>query len=206
MASITHSVEASTSQLPQDPQYYRSLIKRVRPHAKFKIPMPSGGDFEFSYDLRVGKPLLNAPIVEDYPGDAGRNIIFRNFFDKIFLEDGSTLHLGGEEVPLTCIFVRGQDNRLAKSTPLLPDIILQFYLVANDYSCTGPINPGWPENGQKKETWDTYLRFDVRDPTVMLPVETSLRYRWNQFSAVLIDSGPTSLSSATLSEQGGILP
>jgi|GEM_PF-644670 len=169
--------------------FYRELSLKVRTQGNFQIRMPSNGDLHFSYQLQLGTAVFNEPIIRDYPLDQTQNRILRVFYDKIFLEDGSSLELSGEKVPLTCLFIRGQDNRLAKNNPLLPDILLQVYLVANDYSCTGPINPGWPENGGRKETWDTYLRFDVRDPTIMLPVETLLRYRWNEYSAVLIDSG-----------------
>ena len=63
---------------------------------------------------------------------------------------------------------------------------MRVYLVANDYSCTGPINPGWPDNGGKEETWDTYVYFEIRDPTIMLPVEAHLRYRWNEYKSVLV--------------------
>lgn len=195
---ISNKIEAKEIQTRQTPyptelfESYRNLSLKVRDHSRFKIPLPSQGDLEFNYQFQLGKPVFDRPIIRDYATDETQRHQFRVFYDKILLEDGSFIELSGEQVPLTCIFIRGQDHRLAKDSPLLPDLLLQVYLVANDYSCTGPINPGWPENGGRKESWDTYLRFDVRDPTIMLPVETVLRYRWNEYSAILQDTGPSS--------------
>lgn len=189
IGTILTSFLSQAQTLDPSPDFYRDFALRVRNNGDFKIPMPSHGDLHFSYKLNLGRPVFEKPIIRDYVIDQDSGRTFRVFFDKIFLADDSYLELSGEQVPLTCIFIRGQDHRLAKETPLLPDILLQVYLVANDYSCTGPINPGWPENGGKKELWDTYLRFDVRDPTIMLPVEAVLRYRWNEYSAILQDAG-----------------
>jgi hypothetical protein len=105
------------------------------------------------------------------------------------LKDGSVLKLGDEQLPLTCIHVSGQDNRFSgKKTPLIPDLIFKIIFVANDFSCSGPITPGWPESGGRKEAWSTYLFYVVKDPTIMLPVDAKIRYRWNEFEAVL--AGP----------------
>jgi hypothetical protein len=115
------------------------------------------------------------------------NKFYRTFYDRIFLKDGSKINVGDDFLPLTCIFIKGQDNRYSGNTsPLFPKIVLKVYLVANDFSCIGPINPGYPDNGGKEETWDTYLNFEIRDPTIMLPVESLFRYRWNEFKAILI--------------------
>ena len=61
--------------------------------------------------------------------------------------------------------------------------------MANDFSCQGPIRPGWPRTGGNKENWDTYLHYEIRDPTIMLPQDALIRYRWNETKAVLIDKG-----------------
>ena len=108
----------------------------------------------------------------------------RNFWDKVFVTDDSNLVLNGETIPITCIFINGQDNRFSgKDTPLIPDFFMQVYLVANDYTCTGPINPNWPLASGKKETWDTYVYYEIRDPTIMLPTEIKIRYRWEEYKA-----------------------
>ena len=169
---------------------YRDMTLRVRPSGAFKVPMPGNGDLAFNYEFKFGAPKLSEPIVSDLYMGPETDRYIRNFWDKIFLEDGSYLLLDGQKVPLTCIFIRGQDNRFSqKDTPLIPDFVLRVYLVANDFTCTGPINPGWPENGGKKETWDTFFYFEIRDPTIMLPTEARVRYRWNEFPAILSNPG-----------------
>lgn len=174
----------------EDLTFYRELTLKVRTTGSFKVPMPSKGNLTFSYNIKLAKPLYNEPITSDFYLNSETDSFFRDFWDKVFLEDGSYIELDGEKVPLTCVFIQGHDNRYTKkNTPLIPDLFLKVYLVANDYTCTGPINPGWPSNGLKKETWDTYFYFEIRDPTVMLPTEVRVRQRWVEFPAFLIDAG-----------------
>lgn len=181
----------STSVRADDPAaLYRSLTLRVRPQASFQVPMPNGADMPFSYELKFGAPILAQPLFSDFFTSPDAPQYVRDFWDKISLQDGSNLKLGNDSVPLTCIFIRGDDNRFAhKDTPLIPDFLLRVYLVANDFTCTGPINPGWPGNGGRKETWDTYLYFEVRDPTIMLPTEIKIRDRWNELPAIFLNQG-----------------
>jgi hypothetical protein len=169
---------------------YRALSLKVRAKGDFRIAMPSNGDMAFSYELKFGAPKFERPLFADFFLDAENTRLTRMFWDKVYLEDGSYLKLGGENIPLTCVFVKGQDNRFSRNeSPLIPDFVLKIYLVANDFTCTGPINPGWPGNGGKKELWDTYFYFEVRDPTIMLPAEAKVRYRWSEFPAFLVDQG-----------------
>lgn len=171
-----------------DFQFYRDLTLKIRSEATFKVPMPSGADMIYDYKLEFGEPVWVQPIMGDthYKGEDDPTFS-RDFYDRILLKDGSFVNIGGEKLPLTCVFVTGQDNRFnGNSSPLFPQFIMKVYLVANDFSCTGPIRPGWPENGGKEETWDTYVFYEVRDPTIMLPVEAHIRYRWNEFKAVLV--------------------
>lgn len=181
--------------------YRNDFVLTVRKQGMFKVPMPDGQDMALAYGFDWGKPLFSEPIkLDSHDDDDGSDPggYYALFWDKIFLGPGSTLKIGTNNIPLTCVYVVGQDNRHAKpDSPLIPDIFLKVYIVANDFSCAGPINPGWPENGLKKELWDTYLYYEIRDPTIMLPTEVRIRYRWNEFSAVVVDR-PTP-SSATLS-------
>ena len=171
---------------PVQSEFYREMTLKVRPSGTFKVPMPSGGDLSFNYEFQFGAPKFTQPIVSDFYLNAETDKYVRDFWDKIFLQDGSYLLLDGQKVPLTCIFVRGQDNRFSqKDSPLIPDFVLKVYLVANDFTCTGPVNPGWPSSGGKKDTWDTFFYFEIRDPTIMLPTEARVRYRWNEFPAIL---------------------
>lgn len=178
------------------PQDYRNLVLKVRTEGRFSIPQPGGADWEVSYSFKLGAPKQALPDLNDFtlePAADGTPRWFRSFWDQIYLEDGSYLEINGERLPLTCISVNGQDNRFSgDKSPLFPDWVIHFRLVVNDYSCTGPVNPGWPDNGGKKEMWDTLLSFVVRDPTIMLPMEARVRDRWNEFSAVWLNVGGNS--------------
>ena len=179
--------KAEATSLPSNPMEYRNYSLSIRPEGKFKIAMPSGSDLVFEYHFDMGEAVYEKPIIGDIDSPSDSGIIYRSFWDKIWLKDGSFMKIGGEEVPLTCIFVDGRDNRSAGfDSPLIPQLLFRITLVANDYTCTGPINPTWPSGGGKQEMWDTYVRFDVRDPTIMLPVDARLRYRWNEFSAIFV--------------------
>lgn len=169
-------------------QFYRDLTLKLRTEATFKIPMPSNGDMVYDYKLEFGDPIYEKPLITDIHLNIDDKEHFsRSFFDRIWLKDGSYMTVGGEQVPLTCVFVNGQDNRFSgNNSPTIPQFIMRVYIVANDYTCKGPIRPGWPQTGGKKENWDTYAHYEIRDPTIMLPVETGLRYRWNEFVSILV--------------------
>jgi hypothetical protein len=174
--------------LAGDLDLYRTLVSKVRTTGKFQIPMPSGSDLTFNYRVTTGTPLYTAPATAEFPLTATAPEFFRMFWDKVLYADGSYIEVGGEQIPLTCLYVAGQDNRYSGNTsPLVPEFVLKVYLVANDFTCTGPINPNWPGSSPRMETWDTYIYYEIRDPTIMLPTEVHLRFRWNEFSAVLVN-------------------
>lgn len=183
---ISASALAKPSQA--DLQFYRELTNKIRSEATFKVPMPDGRDMLYDYKFEWGDAIYPEPIVSDIDVGYDRpGKFWRSFFDRIWLKDGSYVKLAGEQVPLTCVFVSGQDNRYSgNNSPLFPQFIMRIYVVANDYTCKGPLRPGWPETGGRKENWDTYVHYEVRDPTIMLPVETGLRYRWNEFTSILV--------------------
>lgn len=182
---ILFSVDVFGKPTPGDLKFYRNLTLQVRPEAEFKIPMPGGNDMFYDYKLEFGEPIYPQPVTVEAHFDNGGT--YTLFFDRIWLKDGSYVTLSGEQIPLTCIFIKGQDNRdSGNNSPLFPEIILKVYIVANDFTCQGPIRPGWPKNGGKEENWDTYIRYEIHDPTIMLPVDTGIRYRWNEYSSVLI--------------------
>ncbi len=171
-----------------EPKVYRDLTLKIREKGIFRVYMPDGRHQEVNYEFKFGEPVYAEPIINDIHLDPTKPQVLRSFWDRIMLQDGSFFEIGGERLPLTCVFVSGQDNRLSGSdSPLVPDFILRVYIVANDFACQGPIRPGWPSTGGKKENWDTYLHYEVRDPTIMLPSDAVIRYRWNEFNAVLID-------------------
>jgi hypothetical protein len=170
-------------------EFYRELVLNIRKTGDFELAVPMAEKTAISQTFEWLDPLpeIGEPI--DFPIDplafGGTDKFYRIFFDRILFKDGSYISIGEEKLPLTCLFVEGQDNRFSgKDTPEIPEILLKIYLVANDFSCTGPLNPGWPGNGMRKENWDTFLYYEVRDPTIMLPVEARLRYRWNEFAIV----------------------
>ncbi|MBC7539419.1 MAG: hypothetical protein H7281_11405 [Bacteriovorax sp.] len=180
------STQAFASPTVEDLNYYRQLTQAIRTQAQFKVSLINQDEF-YDYSLELGEPVYNEPIVSDLPVMDQSDKFYRNFWDRIYLKDGSRVVINGEEVPLTCIFVSGQDNRYSGLTdPRFPQFIMKIYLVANDFTCVGPKNPGWPNNGAKEETWDTYLYYEVKDPTIMLPVEAKIRVKWNEFKSVLV--------------------
>ena len=193
--SLAFSLSGMTGQAkdfvidPPTPQFYRDLTLKIRPNGTFRIPMPTGQDAMISYHFEWGTPKLTEPDTFQLPINSEANTFTLLFWDRIYLKDGSFLEINGQKLPLTCVTVEGQDNRFGKDSPLFPDLILKIRLVANDFSCTGPLNPGFPENGGKKEMWDSFLSYTVRDLTIMLPTDATLRYRWNEFGAIIVDHG-----------------
>lgn len=166
-------------------EFYQNLILNIWKEANFELQLPGvpETDVHYQFEWWEPHPAMEEPV--DFPLGTGSDKFYRIFFDRLLFKDGSFLSIGNEILPLTCLFVEGQDNRFSgKATPLIPDLLLKIHVVANDFSCTGPINPGWPENGMRKENWDTFLYYEVRDPTIMLPVEPILRYRRNEFAIV----------------------
>lgn len=183
---VTVLPQAFATPTQEELNYYRQLTIAIRSQAQFKVSLINQDEL-YDYSIAFGQPAYKDPIVSDLPLMDQPDKFYRNFWDRIYLADGSHAVINGEDVPLTCIFISGQDNRNAGVTdPRFPQFIMKVYLVANDYSCTGPINPGFPGNGGKEESWDTYLYYEVKDPTIMLPVETKIRYRWNEFRSVLV--------------------
>jgi hypothetical protein len=182
---------AFAAEKPSPPEFYRGLTTKVRSDTEFKVAMPVPGEFPLKYHLALGAPVYPVPLLSDMHIGTKPGTFLRSFWDRILATDESYIEISGEKLPITCIFVSGQDNRYAnKDGPRYPDFILRVYLVVNDYSCQGPIKPGWPESGGRKDAWDTYLYYEIHDPTVMLPMEAHVRYRWSEFPAVLIDRGP----------------
>lgn len=186
------SSNAWAAKKPPAPEtaFYRQFTQRLRTEGEFKVPMPSGS-MHFDYKFEFGDPIYPQPLSSDTIYDSSRpdgTSIIRLFWDRIWLKDGSYVTIEGEQIPLTCVFISGQDNRYAGApiSPLFPEFIIKVYLVANDIGCQGPIRPGWPKTGGKKENWDTYIHYEIRDPTIMLPMDTLLRYRWNEFPAILV--------------------
>jgi hypothetical protein len=172
--------------------FYRAMIMRLRSDAKFKMATPDHFAY-FNYHFEFGEPIQQETLVSDAHLNMDNPKLFdRLFWDRIALKDGSYIEVHeGEKIPLTCVFVSGQDNRFnGQKSPVIPDFILKVYLVANDYACQGPIHPGWPSTGGKKEAWDTYVYYEVRDPTIMLPQDSHLRLIWSEFPSIFVQEGP----------------
>ncbi len=185
------SVSAFAQPTAAEKKFYRDLVLKIRPQAEFKVPMPANGDMHFDYKLEFDQPEWPEPNVGEFSvtdsSMRSTGKFYRIFFDKIFLKEGSYMAVAGEQIPLTCIHVEGQDNRFSGNPdPRFPQLILKIIFVANDWTCQGPINPGWPETGGKEQAWETNIHYEVRDPTIMLPVESGLRYRWNEYNSVLV--------------------
>ncbi|MFV8249510.1 hypothetical protein [Bdellovibrio bacteriovorus] len=169
---------------------YRAMTLRIRSVGEFSIPFP-GVQSSIKYHFDFDKPVYDLPMVSDHHVGLNERFFYRMFWDRVLFKDGSFLEINGEKLPLTCVFIDGQDNRFSNEnpSPLFPEFVVRVYLVANDYACQGPKRAGWPQIGGKEESWDTYLYFEIRDPTIMLPTEAKIRYRWNEYHLVLVDRG-----------------
>jgi hypothetical protein len=184
-------VTAEVKRPAPDLKAYRDLTLRIRKQGQFKAST-LGQEKIITYSFKFSQPVYDNPKTADLiPDFEHPERFFRTFIDRIMVGDGSFLNIAGERLPLTCVYVHGQDNRHSGiNSPVIPKIIMKIILVANDYACQGPIKPGWPETGGREENWDSYLTFQVKDPTIMLPVDAILRYQWNEFAVVLVDAGP----------------
>lgn len=177
---LAFAQDQNVNSKPPTAETYRSLILNLRKEGRFKIPVLKEN---ISYKMTWGEPILEMPKVADIPGPRQGEFV-RLFWDKIFLKD-SELVVHGENLPLTCIFVEGQDNRFggAKPTPITPDFILKVHFVANDFQCGPRLNP--PGTSANPERWNSFLYYVVKDPTIMLPTDIKLRYYWDEFTAML---------------------
>jgi hypothetical protein len=162
----------------------------------FEVENPLGST-EVNYNLKWDAPLLALPSISILPemgGDPTQHYV--EFYDRISSSMDSVLTVGNVALPLTCVWVHGQDNtERDDGDPLIPKYVLRMLLVANDFSCTGPINPGWPGNGQRKELWDTYVEILIKDFTLYKPAEAKLRYRWNESRMIVKDVGPKQIGA-----------
>lgn len=185
---VTHHAYGEATSAEKE--FYRDLVLKIRTQGEFKIAFPNDADQVFKYKLEFDQPKWEEPKVAEhtlYDPDSTEKKFIRFFWDKIFTKEGSSIELGGEQIPLTCVYVSAQDNRFSElSSPSIPEFVLKVYFVTNDWMCTGPLNPGWPSDGGKKEAWGTYLHYTINDPTIMLPSDAVLRYRWNEYEAILV--------------------
>lgn len=188
------NVYASHKEIPgkvlPGPQQYRDLTNRLRTSAEFMVPFP-GMKSSITYAFEFDQPVYPEPILGDTHLGSSDILFYRSFWDRVLFKDGSYIEINGERLPLTCVFISGQDNRFGQKepSPLFSEFVIRVYLVANDFSCQGPKKKGWPEVGGKEESWDTYIYYEIKDPTIMIPVEAKIRYRWNEFNMVLVDRG-----------------
>lgn len=172
------------------PAFYREFTKRIQNKGTLRVFKPDGIHEDIKYEFELGEAIFPEVKIGDYLVESGKPFFTRRFWDRILLKDGSYLEIGGEKLPLTCVVVSAQDNRFSgPKSPVIPDYIIRIHLVANDFACQGPVRPGWPYSGGRKESWDTFLHYEVKDPTIMLPTDTEVRYRWNEYSAIWIDAG-----------------
>lgn len=164
--------------------FYRELALKIRNDSTFSIPMPDA-DREVHISFNWGEPKNTEPQV--FPSVQSDGTTERYFFDPIFTKDGSYMMIGERKVPITCLHIFGRDSReLVNPNPTFPKLLLFVRIVANDFSCVGPKKPGWPETGGREETWDTFIYYKIPDPTIMLPVDAVLRWRWNEYNAILM--------------------
>lgn len=190
-------IPAQAIVIQQSPAFYRNQVLALPACMSFEAPTPLGSA-KISYKFTWGDPAIAQPFVGVLPvlgSDVNGKYI--EFYDRIYLAPDSVLNVNGKKIPLTCAWVHGQDNsEIDNNDPLVPKQLLRILLVANDFSCTGPVNPGWPGNGQRKETWDTYLDLMIKDLTIYRPADARLRYRWSESKMIVNGVGPKQSSSS----------
>ncbi|WP_413290484.1 hypothetical protein [Bdellovibrio sp. HCB337] len=162
-----------------DRKFYRDLTHKLSRVGTFSVTMAGTHQkIHFEYDL--AKPIYAEPIIADARVGLDPRHFYRNFWDRIFLTEGSYLDINGRREPLTCIFINGQDNRYAGlSDPRIPTILMRIYLVARDKTCTGPLNPNYPQDGTVAENWDTYMYYELKHPETLFPTGSRIRTNWN---------------------------
>lgn len=162
-----------------EPGFYRELTHRLSTVGSFTINMV-GAKQHIHFKYSLAKPIYAEPIVSDARLGLEPRYFFRAFWDRIFLAEGSYLEMDGERLPLTCIFINGQDNRYANiSDPRIPQVLMRIYLVTKDKTCVGPMNPNYPHDGTIPETWDNYLYYELKHPETLVPNGARLRRNWN---------------------------
>jgi hypothetical protein len=95
-------------------EFYRAMTLRIRNSGEFKVPTP-GTNTSVSYNFEFNRPIYKEPVIGDLHFPIGEAYFLRTFFDRILFKDGSFLEVNGEKLPLTCVFVEGQDNRFSKN-------------------------------------------------------------------------------------------
>jgi hypothetical protein len=184
--SVAMAAELVVDSGLEKPEYYRQLVKRVRPQGRFTLYAVNGQHQTISYNFAWGDAKDSETNLVDIREAYDDTKFHRLFWDRIFTLEDSVLRVANEEIPISCVYVYGEDHRYGtKRGPLFPEFVLKVYIVANEFTCTGPKNPGFPHNSGRDEMWDTYLYYEIRDPTIMLPTEAKLRYRWNESHVVL---------------------
>lgn len=162
-------------------QFYRDLTRHLSSVGTFSITM-AGTQQKIHFEYSLAKPIYAEPIVVDARIGLNPQYFFRSFWDRIFLSEGSYLELDGKRMPLTCVFINGQDNRYADITdPRIPQILMRVYLVAKDKTCVGPLNPNYPHDGTVEENWDSYLYYELKHPETLFPTGSRVRTNWNDF-------------------------
>ena len=66
----------------KDIQFYRDLTLKTRSSTTFKVPMPSGNDMIYDYNLKMGDPIYEKPMVSDYKYDVDQSKFTRIFYDR----------------------------------------------------------------------------------------------------------------------------
>jgi hypothetical protein len=196
------AVASFASENPDLVAEYRRDVLAIPAQMKFEVRSPLGSA-EVSYQLTWDEPAALLPETSRFPSLSSPDAYFIEYYDRIFLAPGSQMNVGSRVLPLTCIWVHGQDNRpWITFDPLIPLKVMRILLVANDFACEGPFNPGWPGNGKPKETWDTYIEIQLKDLALYRPSHSSLRFRNVETELAVTEVGPVQKEPSEPGEPG----
>lgn len=173
----------------KEKQLYRDeLTSRIRLQQNFKMNVKVNEKSEFSYQIKLEKPVYDMPVFADIHNWGSDTAYFRGFWDLFQTTQDSVLKVGNELLPINCVFISAQDNRHIENNPipLLSEYLMEVYLVVGTDMCTGgPFNPNNPLYGAEQIAWDTYVYYRIKAPTIMQPIDALLVYRKNQYHAVV---------------------
>ncbi|MGE3757300.1 MAG: hypothetical protein AB7H97_06065 [Pseudobdellovibrionaceae bacterium] len=169
---------------------YRRVVLKLPKSAEYTVPLTEPSLAKVTYDIEFGEPIYKKPVIvktQIYSSDKkNKKTHLIEFFDRIRLKSGSTLNVGPEKFPLTCIYVKGLDNRFAgEKRSEIPNAILRIWLVSTtDPECRGPIDPNWPHASVKRDAWSTFLLLNIKDSD-MRPIDVILRFKRTLFDLVI---------------------
>ncbi|MBS1984086.1 MAG: hypothetical protein JST16_07925 [Bdellovibrionales bacterium] len=143
-----------------NPALYRKIALSI-PANYSLVHRSLTGDLPVSWSVTQMQPAQAEPTVFDTSSDDSDSV---EFYDRILFGAGSKLTANGRVLPLTCLWVHGSHHSHAPQNQRI--LLRRLYLVASDTTCTGPVKPGLPPEGNPELNWDSYIYFEQATPAL----------------------------------------